>query len=77
MRLASRPAVRRALAGGLAAGFLAAALALSREVAEPAQLAAAPEAAKVEAPPLFATWPKDRQPDLVIVLSGQMNGYLQ
>src|SRR5690242_12636009 len=76
MRRIPSPAVRRSAAGVLAASaFAVTCLSFFRPVPEP-ELFAAPEA-KVEAPPLFETWPKDRKPDLVIVLSGQMYGYLQ
>jgi hypothetical protein len=77
MRPASRPAVRRLLAGFLAvSGFVVAWVTLFRQSADPPDLAAAPES-KVEPQRLFEAWPKDRQPDLVLVLSGQMYGYLQ
>jgi len=41
------------------------------------QVAAAPPESKVEQQVLFETWPQVRQPDLVLVLSGQTYGYLQ
>lgn len=78
MRPASRPAVRRLLAGCLAAtGFVVAWIALFRQDPDPPELAAAPEPGKVEKQVLFDRWPQDRKPDLVIVLSGQTYGYLQ
>ena len=78
MRSASRPAVRRVLAGLLAAtGFVVAWVALFRQDPDPPELGAAPEPAKVEKQVLFERWPQDRKPDLVLVLSGQTHGYLQ
>ena len=78
MRPASRPAVRRLLAGLLAAaGFVVAWVALFRQDPDPPELGAAPEPAKVDKQVLFERWPQDRKPDLVLVLSGQMHGYLQ
>jgi len=77
MRPASRPAVRRLLAGVLATtGFVVAWVILFRQSPNPPELAAAPES-KVEPQRLFEAWPQGRQPDLVLVLSGQMYGYLQ
>jgi hypothetical protein len=78
MRAPSRPALRRLVAGVLAAaGFAAAWVTLFRQDPDPPQLAAAPESPKVEPQPLFENWPHDRKPDLVIVLTGQMYGYIQ
>lgn len=78
MRPESRPAARRILAGSLAlAAFGIACVALVRPSPELTKLAAAPEGAPVEKQILFDKWPQDRKPDLVIVLSGQMHGYLQ
>ena len=78
MRPESRPAARRLLAGVLAAaGFVVAWVTLFRQEPDPPQLTAAPEPAKVEPQVLFDKWPQDRKPDLVIVLSGQMYGYVQ
>jgi hypothetical protein len=78
MRPVSRPAVRRVLAGVLAAGVFAVAwLGLFPPVPEPVELAAAPEVKAPASPPLFEEWPKDKKPDLVIVLTGQMYGYMQ
>lgn len=78
MRPESRPAVRRAAAGVLAVtAFLLTWAALFQSGPAPSELAAAPPTGKVEPQPLFQTWPRDRAPDLVLVLSGQMHGYLQ
>ena len=78
MRPAPRPAVRRALAGLLAlTGFVVAWVALFRQEPDPPELAAAPEQVTVPKQVLFERWPQDRQPDLVLVLSGQTHGYLQ
>src|SRR4051794_18735183 len=78
MRPASRPAARRLSAGLLAAtGFVVAWVALFRQEPNPPELAAAPEPGKVEKQVLFDKWPQDRPPDLVLVLSGEMLGYLQ
>jgi Cytochrome c554 and c-prime len=75
MRPESRPPVRRLLAGLAAVvAFAVAWITLFRPDTDPPQLAAAPEAGKVEPQILFDGWKK---PDLVIVLSGQMHGYLQ
>ena len=73
MPLATRNAAVRLALGGLAvAGFTAASLGLYLRGT------AAPEPKKVEPQQLFTKWPAaPRQPELVIVLSGQMHGYLQ
>lgn len=77
MRPESRPLIRRVLAGLIAVvAFLVAWITLFRQETDPPQLTAAPEA-KVEPQILFDKWPQDRKPDLVLVLSGQMHGYLQ
>jgi hypothetical protein len=75
----SLPARRRLLAGlifavVLVACFVTAWLTLFRQVTDPREMTAAPPI-----PPqvLFEKWPTDRKPDLVLVLSGQMYGYLQ
>ena len=57
--------------------FVVAWITLFRQSADPPELTAAPEPPKVEPQILFEDWPKGRQPDLVIVLTGQMHGYLQ
>src|SRR5262245_15998923 len=76
MRLAPR-FVLRFLAGSLAAlVFLTAWLAFFRQETDPPEVAAAPPT-KAEPQVLFEKWPQDRKPDLVIVLTGQMYGYLQ
>jgi len=76
-----RPATRlwvRLGAGALAvAGFALALVFVYRHYVPSDQAVAAPPDTKVEPQILFDTWPKDRQPDLVIVLSGQTYGYLQ
>jgi Cytochrome c554 and c-prime len=36
-----------------------------------------PDAVTIGGQPLFAMWPKDKQPDAVLVVSGQTHGYLQ
>jgi hypothetical protein len=53
------------------------AAAVSDPPAPPADPAAPPKETLVGGVPLFGEWPKDRKPDAVIVLSGQMYGYLQ
>jgi len=78
MRPEFRPAARRAVFGFLAvAGIAIAWVALLRQSPDLPHLAAAPEGAPVEKQILFDKWPVDRKPDVVIVLSGQMYGYLQ
>src|SRR5437899_2545097 len=79
MRSAPGSAVRRALAGITAAtAFAAVWVVLAQPAPGPAELRAAEPEAKAPPPqPLFEEWPKDQKPDLVIVLSGQMHGYLQ
>jgi Cytochrome c554 and c-prime len=77
-RIHSRPLIRRLLAGALAViAFVVAWITLFRQSPNPPQLTAAPEVPKVEPQVLFKDWPKGGQPDLVIVLTGQMHGYLQ
>jgi hypothetical protein len=74
----SRLAARRTLVGLLAViGFVIAWVTLFRPSPDLPQLAAAPEGALVEKQILFDKWPTDRNPDVVIVVSGQMYGYLQ
>jgi hypothetical protein len=70
---ATRNALVRLVLGGLAvAGFTAASLGLYMRGT------AAPEPKKVEPQRLFAKWPgAERKPELVLVLTGQMHGYLQ
>jgi hypothetical protein len=75
----SLPARRRLFAGlifavVLVACFVTAWLTLFRQATDPPEITAAPTV-----PPqvLFEKWPTDRKPDLVLVLSGQMYGYLQ
>ncbi|HEX3150214.1 MAG TPA: multiheme c-type cytochrome [Gemmataceae bacterium] len=76
MRPESGIRVRRLLAGLIAVvAFAIAWIAFFRQEADPPQLTAAPES-KVEPQLLFDKWPKGN-PDLVIVLTGQMHGYLQ
>jgi 2',3'-cyclic-nucleotide 2'-phosphodiesterase (5'-nucleotidase family) len=76
MRLAPRTAFRF-LAGALATLiFLTAWLAFFRQEVDPPEVAAAPPT-KAEPQVLFEKWPQDRKPDLVIVLTGQMYGFLQ
>src|SRR5262245_62072725 len=74
-----RPATRlpvRLIAGALAVlGFATAVVFLYRNYKPSDQVVAADT--KVEPQILFETWPQGRQPDLVIVLSGQTYGYLQ
>src|SRR5438046_2464329 len=54
--------------------FVVAWVTLFRQSADPPEITAAP---KVEPQVLFEKWPTGRKPDLVLVLSGQMYGYLQ
>jgi hypothetical protein len=70
---ATRNALVRLVLGGLAvAGFTAASVGLYMRGT------AAPEPKKVEPQRLFAKWPEaPRKPELVLVLTGQMHGYLQ
>ncbi|MBO0698636.1 MAG: hypothetical protein J2P46_09595 [Zavarzinella sp.] len=76
MRLARRSAVRLG-AGVLAAtAFTVATVYLVRHYA-PADTASAAPPVKAEPQRLFDAWPKDRNPDLVLILSGQTYGYLQ
>src|SRR5947208_864484 len=76
MRLARRSAVRLG-AGALAAtAFAVATVYVARHYA-PADAAVAAPPTKSEPQQLFEKWPQDRQPDLVLILSGQMYGYLQ
>lgn len=56
--------------------FVVAWFILFRQSADPPEIVAAPPG-KVEPQVLFEKWPTDRKPDLVLVLSGQMYGYLQ
>lgn len=68
---------RRLVVSGLAAiAFIAAWIALFRQSADPPEIVAAPPG-KSEPQILFDKWPEGRNPDLVLVLSGQMHGYLQ
>lgn len=54
--------------------FVVAWMTLFRQTIDPPVITAAP---KVEPQILFDKWPQDRKPDLVLILSGQMYGYLQ
>jgi 2',3'-cyclic-nucleotide 2'-phosphodiesterase (5'-nucleotidase family) len=77
MRPEPRPAVRRILAGILVVGAVAIGVAWFDRADVVPELAAAPEPAKAEPQVVFDRFPPNRKPDLVIVLSGQMHGYLQ
>src|SRR6476646_1360002 len=76
MRLARRSAVRLGAGALAAAAFAAATVYLVRHYAPPDTASAAPPV-KSEPQRLFDAWPKDRNPDLVLILSGQTYGYLQ
>jgi len=76
MRLARRSAVRLGAGALAAAAFALAAVYVVRHYA-PADTAVAAPPTKSEPQRLFDKWPQDRQPDLILILSGQMYGYLQ
>ena len=64
------------IAGMILVVFVIAWATLFRQSADPPEIAAAPPG-KSEPQSLFEKWPKDRKPDLTIILSGQSYGYLQ
>ena len=77
MRSTPRSAIRFG-AGALAvAGLVAVVVFLIRHYTPSDHATAAPPTTKTEPQPLFQSWPKDRAPDLVLVLSGQTYNYLQ
>jgi len=77
MRPAPRLAVRLVAGAVAISGLVFAVVFLYRHYKPTDQVAAAPPDSKVEQQVLFETWPQVRQPDLVLVLSGQTYGYLQ
>lgn len=64
--------LRYALGGALLCGLLTSAIIWICETK-----AAEPTPTKAEPQQLFTRWPSDRQPELVLVLTGQMYGYVQ
>ena len=56
--------------------FVVAWVTLFRQSADPPEVIAGPQG-KVPRQLLFDKWPADRKPDLVLILTGQMYGYLQ
>lgn len=74
---AALPARRRLLVGAAGAVGVAALVALLRPSPTPPEASAAPPPVKGEMEGLLERWPQGREPDLVLVLSGQTYGYLQ
>lgn len=82
---ASEGAVRRPLraavwlctAGAAAAVLLCGWVRKAEPAPQPAAAPAAGQVAAKNAPRLFRSWPRERKPDLVLLLTGQVYGYLQ
>src|SRR5262249_36805104 len=76
MRPTPRFAIRMGAAALAVAAFVIAWFAFFRQEIDPSVVRASPTT-KSEPQVLFDKWPQDRKPDLVLVVTGQMYGYLQ